>query len=203
MKSSSELAKEAADYRFNVQVSLKLYLSTCVEILEEAQSASLWGNIERSYLLYLRYLDLCMNKLVGHPHVKNPSNKEENLHRQEYLQLMKLEVPAILKITEDMRADVDLRFQKFRLSLVKNVAPAVKSCTEKNSKIKDSEESRPIVLPPSFDEEQFNQKVLWFHTNIIDLNSAKSVLSEKESPRTNCDAFSYPELPKLSFSSVN
>lgn len=172
MKSSILLKQEALDYRYNQNVPLKLYLSTCVSIIEEAQICSRNNDIERSYLLYMRYLDLCLNKLVHHSEV---NVKKDSLHRKEYLQLIKLEVPAIMKITEDLKSKLDARF----VSLANNVA------TQTHAKTVSVDTLEALTLPSTFDEKKFNESIRWFRT------------SNKKQPEGKSSSHEYPDLPEL------
>lgn len=188
VRSSLQLSKEATEYRFNPIVPLKLYLKTCVSILEEAQSSFQSGDLERSYLMYLRYLDLCMNKLAKHLHVTSPSPDQEiGLYKREYLQLMKLEVPAILKITEDIKIQIDDRYNKYTLSLAKNVAKK----TTTNREIQPAE--KHVELPSTFSESKFNKSISLFRQQNVALNSSTK---KKESNLL------YPELPTLNYEHV-
>lgn len=177
MKSSIQLKQEALDYKFNQNVPLKLYLTTCVSIIEEAQSSARYNNIERSYLLYMRYLDLCLNKLIHHCEV---NTSVESLHRREYLQLIKLEVPVIMKLTEELKAKIDTKY----VSLANNVATS--TYTKLTASGSTSEEIR---LPSTFDEQKFNQSINWFNTSSTKLPNRVNSVNE------------YPDLPELNINS--
>ncbi|AMD20192.1 HDL552Wp [Eremothecium sinecaudum] len=192
MKSSVELGKEAIDYNFNKNVPLKLYLSTCVVILQNAQLASQEGDIEKAYTLYLKYLDVCMNKLAQHPHVLKPIGSDEELSKKEYLQLMNLEVPAILKVTETLKHTIDQRYERSTQSLAKSFVP--QQTSKENPFATEEEEVSVIALPPSFDEERFNSAIEWFKMNGAITRGIQNTLEQH--------TLSYPELPKLHFSAV-
>ncbi|AGO11501.1 AaceriABR232Cp [[Ashbya] aceris (nom. inval.)] len=185
MKSSAQLCTEARNYNFNAAAPLRLYLATCVRLVEEAQAAAQADDVARAYTLYVRYLDLCMHRLSGHREVQQPATDAERLSRDEYEQLLKLEVPAVLRLTEELKSAVDLRHERARASLARSVAPEVGR----------SEHSRPeaVQLPPSFDEERFNRTVQWFAA----AGRSMSLPVSAEEPAVR-EVFSYPELPKLS-----
>lgn len=195
MKSTVELNNEALDYKFFPGTSLKVYLKACVGILEKAQLAFQDGDLQKSYVFYVRYVDLCTNKLSRHPEYLGTSScrtAEMELHRQEYLQLIKLEVPAVLKISEDLRKQIDLDYSKHQLSLAKNIAkpkPQHKQETE-------GQAPEPKKVPPTFDEQLFNRSVAYYR------KTTQKVKSAHASAETNSDSNQfgfYPDLPQLSF----
>ncbi|CDO92908.1 unnamed protein product [Kluyveromyces dobzhanskii CBS 2104] len=181
MKSSSQLKQEALNYRFNSNVPLKLYLTTCISIVEEAQNSARCDNMERAYLLYMRYLDLCLNRLIHHSEVNTPC---ESLYKREYFQLLKLEVPAIMKLTEELKAKIDARYK----SLANNVAVPAYGRASTATVTNPLDEVR---LPSSFDEQKFNQSLSWF-------NHSSKHFSTKQHSHSE-----YPELPKLDMTSTS
>lgn len=203
MKSTVELNNEALDYKFFPSTSLKVYLKACVGILEKAQLAFQNGDLQRSYVFYVRYVDLCTNKLSRHPEYLGTCNErtaEIELHRREYLQLIKLEVPAVLKISEDLRKRIDSEHSKHQLSLAKNIAKP------KAQHIQDTEQIlEPKKLPPTFDEHLFNHSVAYYHKTTTLPGFPQAVQkagSSNGSGETNNDSSQiryYPELPQLSF----
>ncbi|SCU83513.1 LADA_0C11892g1_1 [Lachancea dasiensis] len=183
MKSTSQLNQAATDYSFSPRVPLKLYLTTCVGLLEEAQGAFQVGNVERSYIMYVRYLDLCMKKLPSHPQLAGMrSHTEDDLARKEYLQLLKLEVPAILKISEDLRLQLDKTFAQQATTLAANVP---------KSRLLQKETVDKVELPSSFDEARFRQSISTFQRHTENAGSTVP-LRQRESQLV------YPELPQLS-----
>ncbi|BAO41889.1 regulator of free ubiquitin chains 1 [Kluyveromyces marxianus] len=184
MRSSSQLKQEALEYKFNANVPLKLYLTTCISIVEEAQKSARSNDMERAYLLYLRYLDLCLNKLIHHSEV---NTTVDSLNRREYLQLLKLEVPAIMKITEELKGKIDA----IHHSLASNVAVSAytKPSTRPQAVVPSRTAVEEVQLPSTFDEKKFNQSIRWFHNNPSRFSTA-TVSSTNE----------YPELPELNIS---
>ncbi|SCU79203.1 LAME_0A07690g1_1 [Lachancea meyersii CBS 8951] len=181
MISCHQLSQMASDYKFNPRVPLRLYLKTCVSLLEEAQESFQSGNVQRSYVMYLRYLDLCTKKLPAHPELLGPqADPDRILARKGYMQLLKLEVPAILKISEDLRLQLERSFAQQAKSLASNVAKQRPLPKERVEEIK---------LPSTFDESRFKQSIstLQRHTE-----RATAAFQQKESHLV------YPELPQLS-----
>lgn len=190
MKSCHELSAAAADYRFNPRVPAKLYLKTCVSLLEEAQGSFQSGQLERAYVMYLRYLDLCTKKLPTHPQLSARATGVDldGLAKEEYLQLLKLEVPAILRITEDLRTQLERSFAQHARTLARNVAgprPAAKDKAEK------------VELPTTFDENRFRSSVakLQSHGGGSAGGDGNAGLAQRSS------ALTYPELPQLNLPS--
>lgn len=66
MKSSKQLVQDAKDYRFNPAIPLRIYLKTCIGILEKAQCAFQANDLSLSFIYYFRYVDLLTNKLSRH-----------------------------------------------------------------------------------------------------------------------------------------
>lgn len=210
MKSTAQLSTEALNYKFFPSTSLKVYLRACVGILDEAQSAFQEGKLERAFVFYVRYVDLCTNKLSYHPHYLGDSGDrtpEIALHRQEYLQLISLEVPAVLKITESLRKQIDLEYGKHKLSLARNIAkPKQQHKTSVENKVPEV-----AKLPPSFDDGMFNHSIKYYHettafASFSQENTSKShnlqVQSSNDSKKssTKSEQFHYyPALPQLSF----
>ncbi|SSD60619.1 uncharacterized protein SCODWIG_02380 [Saccharomycodes ludwigii] len=115
-KSPTMLQKEATNYKFNKNIPLRIYLKTCITLIEKAQSFFIGNDIENACLYYMRYLDLSMAKLPTHPEVLynisstcGHSNNNLELSQKEYQQILKLEVPAIIKIVEDLQKELDSR----------------------------------------------------------------------------------------------
>lgn len=216
MKSSRELIQEAKDYQFNPKIPLKLYLKTCVGLLDKAQMSVQRGDTELAYMFYYRYVDLCTNKLSKHPqYLINNINldSEIQLYKQEYLQLMKLEVPAVLKLLEDLQIYIDKTYCKHQLSLAKNIAKSNKINTHDpiNNKnegryhlrmVNDDNANSDIkypLLPPTFNEHRFNQSLEFFkpvpvrnaHDNNSDsssnshINVTANMLDHVKSNRSN------------------
>ncbi|QLQ79335.1 hypothetical protein HG537_0B06830 [Torulaspora globosa] len=195
MKSTVELNNEALDYKFFPGTSLKVYLKACVGILEKAQLAFQNGDLQKSYVFYVRYVDLCTNKLSHHPENLSSGSArtaEIELHRKEYLQLIKLEVPAVLKISEDLRKQIDLEYSKHQLSLAKNIA---KPRTQQKQKA-ESQAPEPKKVPPTFDEHLFNRSVVYYRKTTQKVKSSHA--SAEKNSDSNQFGF-YPDLPQLSF----
>lgn len=198
MKPTAQLNNEALDYKFFPGTSLKIYLRACIGILDKAQLAFQNGDLQRAYVFYVRYLDLCTNKLSKHPeYLDKQQNQtpEIALHRQEYLQLIKLEVPAVLRITEDLRNQIDEEYKRHQLALAKNIA---------KSKIQNPKSAK---LPSTFDDELFNHSISYFHRTTAISNyppRSSNSLKPKETNSSihSSDSHYYPELPQLSFSTV-
>ncbi|CCC70222.1 hypothetical protein NCAS_0E01520 [Naumovozyma castellii] len=203
MKSSTQLASEAKDYAFNPAIPLRIYLKTCVNILDKAQSAFQIGDRQMAYLFYFRYVDLCTNKLSRHPDFLTKSlDQEYLLYKQEYLQLIKLEVPAVFKIIEDLQKQIDNDYKKHQLSLARNIAKP----THHLNQINNMEENESFkTLPQNFNENRFNQSISFLNEiSSPSLNKKKishSINSSNESsgPQEQNPILLYPELPTLTF----
>lgn len=210
MQSTAQLNIEALDYKFFPSTSLKVYLKACVGILDKAQLAFQEGNLERAYVFYVRYVDLCTNKLSHHPQYLGKDSDQVSeiaLHRQEYLQLIRLEVPAVLKITEDLRKQLDLDYAKHKLSLAKNIARP----KQQHHNSIESEVPALAKLPPSFDNGMFNHSLRYYHETTSFGNHSQTPVKKSQNSQadpTNDAKDSknkpgqfryYPELPQLSF----
>lgn len=185
MKSSRQLIQDAKDYRFNPMIPLKIYLKTCVGILDKAQMSVQCGDSEMAFMFYYRYVDLCTNKLARHPQClsKGNTDPEIQLYKQEYLQLIKLEVPAVLKLIEDLQKQIDRQYNKHQLSLAKNIAKPTKNLiNNRNDKtysnaignMERSSQDDTIkypFLPKTFNEHRFNQSLAFFNTTLAHENS--------------------------------
>ncbi|CEP64957.1 Rfu1p LALA0_S15e01200g [Lachancea lanzarotensis] len=180
MSSCHQLGQMASDYKFNPRVPLKLYLKTCVSLLEEAQQSFQLGNLQRSYIMYLRYLDLCTKKLPAHPDLHTlQGDTDRALARKGYLQLLKLEVPAILRISEDLRVQLEKSFAQQAKSLASNVPRPRTYSKEKLEKIE---------LPSTFSETRFKQSL-----SVLQHNTERSTIAFNQKEAT----LVYPELPQL------
>ena len=181
-------------YAFNVRTPLKIYLKACVGILDRAQSEFQKGNLAGAYLFYYRYVDLCTNKLAAHPEIctapgASPRSGAYSLARQEYLQLVHLEVPAVLAIVEDLQQRLDNSCHKHQLSLARNIA---KSKTTATAVPGTAVAEGPTALPPTFNENRFNQSLTFFQETSTAVGNTSSGGPSPLEPL-------YPELPKLSF----
>lgn len=175
LKSSRQLVQEAKDYRFNPMIPLKIYLRTCVGMLDKAQMSVQCGDTQMAFVFYYRYVDLCTNKLSRHPQClsgSNNSDPEVQLYKQEYLQLIKLEVPAVLKLIEDLQKNIDMEYNKHQLSLAKNIAKPKRVMNNSDNaqprmNIQDERSSmKPTLLPQSFNEHRFNQSIAFLNPGL-------------------------------------
>lgn len=227
MLSSLQLAQEAKDYNFNTAIPLRIYLKTCVGILDKAQLSFQSGDIAMSFKYYYRYVDLCTNKLSKHPEFlisgKPNSDPELKLYRQEYLQLIKLEVPAVLRIIEDLKKKIDLDWEKHQVSLARNIARSPMNHTHNNNNNNILLETKKdkTILPPTFNEHNFQQSLAFLQNSSINTssvnskpinpeklvrktsnssNTASATTSEANTDANHSTALNhYPELPQLSF----
>ncbi|CCD25947.2 Rfu1p NDAI_0G01710 [Naumovozyma dairenensis CBS 421] len=210
MKSTTQLAAEARDYKFNPAIPLRIYLKTCVNILNKAQTAFQSRDLSLAYTFYFRYVDLCTNKLSKHPEFiissnGNSESMELSLYRQEYLQLIKLEVPAVLRIIEDLQRQIDLQYNQHQLSLAKNIAKPMHHHHHqiRRNSIEGGEECtarQRQLLPPTFNESRFNQSISFLRETSLSLNKNKSQNHNTlEEDRDGKPILHYPELPQLSF----
>lgn len=196
MKSTGQLRNEAVDYRFTPGTPLRIYLKVCVGILDKAQIAFQNGDQVMAYILYYRYVDLCTNKLSKHPEYTSNSSPELSLYRQEYLQLIKLEVPAVFKIIEDLQLQIDMEYNKHQLSLAKNIAKPKCQNNKDQARI-DTQVQLTSKLPSTFNEHNFNQTISFLGKNssIVNTTGSTSIANKDDQE----PIFHYPELPKLSF----
>lgn len=222
MLSSLQLAQEARDYKFNTAIPLRIYLKTCIGILDKAQLSFQNGDNSRAFMYYYRYVDLCTNKLSKHPEflisgkylngqLNTICDPDLMLYRQEYLQLIKLEVPAVLKIIEDLKQKIDDEWERHQVSLAKNIA---KNHLQAQSKHDYN------TLPSNFHEHTFQQSLNFFKgtklssrevknnnsNNTTDNNTInksesaqKPTSTDSNNPTTSNSLLLYPELPQLSF----
>lgn len=196
MKSSRQLIQEAKDYRFNPIIPLKIYLKTCVGILDKAQLSVQQGNDEMAFLFYYRYVDLCTSKLARHPQClsKTVLDQEVQLYKQEYLQLIKLEVPAVLRLIEDLQQKIDKEYNKHQLSLAKNIAKSNKVINNSDKRSTNHRGISPSnnensniqypLLPKTFNEQRFNQSLAFFNPHKTDSSNNNSS-SNSNSQRNN------------------
>ncbi|SMN18572.1 similar to Saccharomyces cerevisiae YLR073C RFU1 Protein that inhibits Doa4p deubiquitinating activity [Maudiozyma saulgeensis] len=221
MLSSVQLAQEAKDYKFNPAIPLRIYLKTCIGILDKAQLSFQTGDNARAFMYYYRYVDLCTNKLSRHPEFliseKPQSDPDLKLYRQEYLQLIKLEVPAVLRIIEDLKNRIDAEWERHQVSLAKNIA------RNRVTQVHGSESKREMVaLPPSFNEQNFQQSLNFLQNSSMNVssrvrlshtttfstlesstdNTQRNNVTERATEETITNSTTllhYPELPQLSF----
>ncbi|CAI4035007.1 hypothetical protein SMKI_12G1440 [Saccharomyces mikatae IFO 1815] len=196
MKSSKLLVQDAKDYRFNPSIPLRIYLKTCIGILEKAQYAFQVNDLSLAFIYYFRYVDLLTNKLSKHPELSfmDPVSSS-SIYKREYLQLIKLEVPAVCKIIESLRRQIDSQCSKLQTSLANNIA---KPNTNTNTgPVQVEQRSLP---KKSFDEYSFNQSISFFQQiSNTQLNTATNPQSQ-DATRDEAYRLNYPELPRLTFS---
>lgn len=128
MKSTQQLGQEAREFEFNPNIPLHLYLKTCLTLLNNASECFQRGDKSLSYFYYFRYVDLCTNKLPNHPTIRSTSTGLDNdskLYVQEYKQLLRLEVPHILKIMEELKTELDAMYERHKVSLANNIASPI------------------------------------------------------------------------------
>ncbi|EJS42794.1 YLR073C [Saccharomyces arboricola H-6] len=194
MKSSKLLVQDAKDYRFNPSIPLRIYLKTCIGILEKAQCAFQANDLSLAFIYYFRYVDLLTNKLSKHPELSfmDPSSSP-SIYRREYLQLIKLEVPAVCKIIEGLRKQIDSQCSKLQTSLANNIAKPSANTTP----VQSQQQSLP---KKSFDEYSFNQSISFFQK--ISNSQLDSSANPQSQDTAHDEAYrlNYPELPRLTFS---
>ncbi|AHY78476.1 AQG_2a_G0036200.mRNA.1.CDS.1 [Saccharomyces cerevisiae] len=199
MKSSKQLVQDAKDYRFNPAIPLRIYLKTCIGILEKAQCAFQANDLSLSFIYYFRYVDLLTNKLSRHPELlrmdASSSSSSSYIHKREYLQLIKLEVPAVCKIIESLRTQIDSQYSKLQTSLANNIAKPNINANTTPVQV----EQQPLPKK-SFDEYSFNQSISFFQKiSNAQLNTGASSQSQATA-RDEAYRLNYPELPRLTFS---
>lgn len=223
MKSTLQLAQEARDYKFNPVIPLRIYLKTCIGILDKAQLSVQVGDSAMAFTYYYRYVDLCTNKLSRHPEFiaagkleggASPIDPELALYRQEYLQLVKLEVPAVMRLIEDLKRKIDAEWERHQVSLARNIART------RSASNNHQEESIKCgtVLPPTFSEHNFQQSLNFFQgatgravtqrpaqttgtgASAAVTNAPSQVSQNSNNNNTETSGMMlYPELPQLSF----
>ena len=231
MKSSLQLAQEARDYKFNPVIPLRIYLRTCIGILDKAQLSVQAGDSAMAFTYYYRYVDLCTNRLSRHPEflaagkqAAANADPELALYRQEYLQLIKLEVPAVMRLIEELKNKIDAEWERHQVSLARNIAR-----TRSGSNHRDQHESVKCgtVLPATFSEHNFQQSLSFFQSATGHRSTATAQNGAAATSRVNTSSTSgtsasgssarevgqatapansetaglhlYPELPQLSF----
>ncbi|CAI4045964.1 hypothetical protein SKDZ_12G1240 [Saccharomyces kudriavzevii ZP591] len=197
MKSSTLLVQDAKDYRFNPSIPLRIYLKTCIGILEKAQCAFQASDLSLAFIYYFRYVDLLTNKLSMHPELSSvdpsSSSSSSSIYKREYLQLIKLEVPAVCKIIESLRRQLDSQYSKLQTSLANNIAKPTATS------VQPQQQSLP---KKSFDEYSFNQSISFFQKiSNSQLNTTTSPQNQnQDTSRDEAYRLNYPELPRLTFS---
>ncbi|CCE66174.1 hypothetical protein TPHA_0P00160 [Tetrapisispora phaffii CBS 4417] len=200
---TAALRTDATNYKFNPQMPLRVYLKICVDMLNRAQDEFQAGNVNAAYMYYFRYVDLVTNKLARHPHCMAGASQvghETYIHRQEYLQLVKLELPCVMRIVEDLQRKIDVAHEKSQLSLAKNIAK-----TKQHAQAQGT-----FKLPSNFNENKFNQSLSFLNNSAIETITPKqeakvgsnSASNSKTASATADDkALIYPELPQLNTAS--
>lgn len=197
MKSSKQLGAEARDYQFNPNIPLKLYLKTCVTLLNSASESFQGGDKCLAYFYYFRYVDLCTNRLPAHPQVRIASTKDDELYLQEYKQLLRLEVPHILKIMEGLKHEIDALYERHKVSLANNIAsPLHPKASRMDALLNDyyvqkSEGTVPVSNQNRVPESTFNERMILMKENLL---SDKQLSSQKTA---KVSAAFYPDLPTL------
>lgn len=193
MKSSKLLVQDAKDYRFNPSIPLRIYLKTCIGILEKAQCAFQAGDLSLAFIYYFRYVDLLTNKLSKHPELSlmDPSS----IYKREYLQLIKLEVPAVCKIIEGLRKEIDSQYSKLQTSLANNIAKP-----NTNTSTTPAQLQQQSLPKESFNEYRFNQSISFFQKiSSSQLNTTTNSPSQ-DAAHDEAYRLNYPELPRFTFS---
>lgn len=103
----SDLSAEANNYVFSPQVSFRNWLHVSRTLLYEAKAHVLEDDLERAYVLYLRYADLVLNKLEKHPDCA--------ANRLAYLRALRL-VPQVLEESERLKAKLQMKYTAFSLA---------------------------------------------------------------------------------------
>ncbi|KAL6939474.1 hypothetical protein ACO0RG_003315 [Hanseniaspora osmophila] len=186
-KSPKQLQEEASNYKFNKSISLQVYLTFCISLIEKARIlATNSTDTENAYIFYMRYLDLVMNKLCNHPDIlisKTQSMQRDGsdvntLHVKTYHQILRLEVPAILKIVEEMQKKIETRYQKemakhYIEPCKTHVKPLVKEQPEENhcTGRKSPDLNIEIKLPSTFDEHAFNNSIEYMKKSNLPVKS--------------------------------
>lgn len=92
-----DLGQEANNYIFSPTVSFPNWIHVSKTLRYEAKASVHDNNLERAYLLYLRYADLVLNKLPTHP--------EFAANKGPYSQALKL-IPKTIEIAESIKAEL-------------------------------------------------------------------------------------------------
>lgn len=93
MRSVSELSKEANAYEFSSQISFASWLHVSRTLLRESQVYDVENaDLERAFVLYLRFADLVLNKLHKHPDFGSQRSAYSKLTSQVSLAIERSEI---------------------------------------------------------------------------------------------------------------
>ncbi|PRT53663.1 AMSH-like protease sst2 [Wickerhamiella sorbophila] len=115
--SISDLGREANNYVFSSTVSFQNWIHVSNTLRYEAKVSLNENDLERAYLLYLRYADLVLNKLPTHPSFAT--------NKRSYNQALKL-LPAIIEIAEEVKTKLNVVYaERAKIEVQKPVPPPV------------------------------------------------------------------------------
>lgn len=190
MRSPHQLRLEAKNVKFTAATPLRHYLRVMPQLLTIAYESHKIGDEEKAYIYYYRYLHL-INKLSSHDEVK----RGDGVERDEYFSLVKLEVPTIFKIIEDMNVKLAREWEKQQLALSKNIPSNINNNINSSSTRSRSSSNISVSVEPkkikAFDDENFNKTIRLFN------QATTNITTPLEDNTTNqTSSLCYPELPK-------
>ncbi|RPA76024.1 Mov34-domain-containing protein [Ascobolus immersus RN42] len=104
---------------FNHFVRLRYWIGTAENILQEAEIYEREGNDEQTYILLMRFADLCIRHLPHHPEANTPATSPETRRR---LQNLTQKVPSVMDRLERIKARIDARYDAYNARLRNSIS---------------------------------------------------------------------------------
>lgn len=163
MRSISELSKEANAYEFSPQISFASWIHVSRTLLRESQVYDVENaDLERAFVLYLRFADLVLNQLRKHP--------EFGSHKNAYSKLTS-QVAQVIERSEIIKEK--LKQQKVEEKLHKTQ-------TQKTVQAQNDNQSEGLDLESELERYENDD----IHVPDVDLNIFRSIAYHNESTKT-------------------
>ncbi|KAI8972275.1 hypothetical protein BDB01DRAFT_474916 [Pilobolus umbonatus] len=104
-RSTTEL-NEQANLNIDPNIPIRLYIRSAALILRQAKVYELEHDLEKAYILYMKYSNLSLNELPKHPSYKHPDNKQN-------LRALNVNCMDVLDSLEQLKPVIDKRYDDY------------------------------------------------------------------------------------------
>lgn len=112
------LIETSHDIVVDKNIAISKYFHSGREIIKAASTAEQVGDIEKAFVLYLRYMTLFIEKIIHHPEYKQ-ADKAEKAH-------VKSECNRVFDLAENLKKQILDKFQKEYDEAIKDKTTVIK-----------------------------------------------------------------------------
>lgn len=144
-----QLVEMSHNITIDRHIAIQKYFNSGREIIKSAVACEQKGDIERAFVLYLRYMTLFLEKLIHHPEYSKADKTEKTL--------VKMECNKVFDLAEDLKKRILEKYAKEYEEAKKNP----ESSSSKSDEI-EKRSFEPVASAPTYCDEIDITKLLTF-----------------------------------------